>query len=47
MRTVLLPIVLFAGLIYIADGASVSEAELKNLLAGIRQNRSTQADFQE
>jgi len=27
--------------------APLSEADLKNLLAGIRQNRSTQADFQE
>jgi outer membrane lipoprotein-sorting protein len=30
-----------------ANGAPLSEADLKNLLAGIRQNRSTQADFQE
>src|SRR5204862_814167 len=29
------------------DGAPLSESELKNLLAAIRQNRSTQADFQE
>src|SRR6185295_9580617 len=28
-------------------GAPLSEGELKNLLASIRQNRSTQADFQE
>jgi outer membrane lipoprotein-sorting protein len=34
-------------LVSIASGAPVSEADLKNLLAGIRQNRSTQADFQE
>jgi chaperone LolA len=46
MRTILLPIV-FLGLTCITDGAPVSEAELKNLLAAIRQNRSTQADFQE
>src|SRR3954468_1993859 len=32
---------------FIAESAPVSEAELKNLLAAIRQNRSTQADFQE
>src|SRR6266536_5524845 len=31
----------------IARSAPLSEADLKNLLAGIRQNRSTQADFQE
>src|SRR5262252_20255 len=31
----------------IARAAPLSEAELKNLLAAIRQNRSTQADFQE
>src|SRR6516225_521071 len=32
---------------FVADGAALSEAELKNLLAAIRQNRSTQADSQE
>jgi outer membrane lipoprotein carrier protein len=37
----------FAVLGSIANGAPVSEADLKNLLAGIRQNRITQADFQE
>ncbi len=31
----------------IARSAPLSEADLKNLLAGVRQNRSTQADFQE
>jgi outer membrane lipoprotein-sorting protein len=30
-----------------ANGAPLSEADLKNLLARIRQNRITQADFQE
>lgn len=30
-----------------AEGAPLSEADLKGLLSGIRQNRSTQADFQE
>jgi outer membrane lipoprotein-sorting protein len=30
-----------------AKAAPLSEAELKNLLASIRQNRSTQADFHE
>jgi chaperone LolA len=31
----------------IARTAPLSDADLKNLLAGIRQNRATQADFQE
>jgi outer membrane lipoprotein carrier protein len=31
----------------VAPGAALSGDELKNLLASIRQNRSTQADFQE
>jgi hypothetical protein len=31
----------------IARTAPLSEADLKNLLAGVRQKRSTQADFQE
>ena len=31
----------------IANSAPVSQADLKNLLASIRQNRTTQADFQE
>ena len=47
MRTVLLPIFLFVALTCIANSAPLSEADLKSLLAGIRQNRSTQADFQE
>ena len=47
MRTVLLPILLFAALTCIANSAPLSEADLKTLLAGIRQNRTTQADFQE
>src|SRR4026208_125831 len=47
MRTVLLSIVLFVALTCIANSAPVSEADLKNLFAAIRQNRSTQADFQE
>src|SRR5215813_3613320 len=34
-------------LTFITRAAPLSEAELKNLLAAIRQNRSTQADFQE
>jgi len=47
MRTVLLPIFLLVSLTCIASSAPVSEADLKNLRAGIRQNRITQADFQE
>jgi len=47
MRIVLLPIFLLLSLTCFANGAPVSEADLKNLLAGIRQNRITQADFQE
>src|SRR6516225_11898776 len=47
MRAILLPIVFVIALTYVTVGAPLSEAELKNLLAAIRQNRSTQADFQE
>src|ERR1043166_1672664 len=32
---------------FVVQAAPLSEAELKNLLAAIRQNRTTQADFQE
>jgi outer membrane lipoprotein-sorting protein len=31
----------------VANSGPLSESDLKNLLAGIRQNRTTQADFQE
>src|SRR5213080_1011049 len=47
MRTVLSVMLLVAVLVSIANSAPVSEADLKNLLGGIRQNRTTQADFQE
>ena len=47
MRTIFPAIVFIAVLTCITNGAPVSEAELKNLLAAIRQNRTTQADFQE
>src|SRR5499427_5408926 len=47
MRTVVLPIFFVIALTGVADGAPLSGDELKNLLAAIRQNRSTQADFQE
>src|SRR6516165_836890 len=47
MRTVLFAIFLFVALAGVANSAPVSEADLKSLLAAIRQNRTTQADFQE
>jgi len=47
MRTILLPIVFVIGLTCITKSAPLSDGELKNLLAAIRQNRTTQADFQE
>jgi outer membrane lipoprotein carrier protein len=34
-------------LVSVATSAPISDSELKNLLAAIRQNRTTQADFQE
>jgi outer membrane lipoprotein-sorting protein len=37
----------FVPLISTGKTAPLSEADLRNLLAGVRQNRSTQADFQE
>jgi outer membrane lipoprotein carrier protein len=47
MRNVLSVTIAFAALVSNANSAPVSEAELKNLLAEIRQNQITQADFQE
>src|SRR5436853_1537689 len=47
MRVCMLAALAFAALTSIGNTAPLSEADLKNLLAGIRQNRSTQADFQE
>src|SRR5215831_4832056 len=47
MRTILLPSFFVLALTGVADGAPLSEGELKNLLAAIQQNRSTQAEFQE
>jgi outer membrane lipoprotein carrier protein len=47
MRNILSVTIVFAALGSIANSAPVSEADLKNLLAQIRQNRITQADFQE
>jgi outer membrane lipoprotein carrier protein len=47
MRVSVLAALAFAALTSIGKTAPLSEGDLKNLLAGIRQNRSTQADFQE
>ncbi len=47
MRIVSSAILVFVALVSVAHSAPVPEADLKNLLAGIRQNRITQADFQE
>ena len=47
MRAFIYGICLVSALASVAKSASLSEAELKNLLAAIRQNRTTQADFQE
>ena len=47
MRTIFLPIIFVIALTCITNATPVSEADLKNLLVAIRQNRTTQADFQE
>jgi outer membrane lipoprotein-sorting protein len=47
VRTFICGILFISAVSTIAKGALLSESELKNLLAAIRQNRSTQADFQE
>src|ERR1041385_3132143 len=47
MRAFIYGIFLAVALTSVAESAPLPEAELKNLLAAIRQNRSTQADFQE
>ena len=47
MRAFIYWIFLAFALASVATSAPISEAELKNLLAAIRQNRTTQADFQE
>jgi outer membrane lipoprotein-sorting protein len=48
MRTLVSAVLLFVIVGSVIKGAApLSEADLKNLLAGIRQNRITQADFQE
>ena len=47
MRVSVLAAFAFVTLTSLGQKAPLSEDDLKNLLAGIRQNRSTQADFQE
>ena len=47
MRAFIYWIFLAFALASVAKSAPISDSELKNLLAAIRQNRSTQADFQE
>ncbi|MGH7981954.1 MAG: LolA family protein [Candidatus Udaeobacter sp.] len=47
MRPSVLVAIAFIALTSLGRTAPLSEADLKNLLSGIRQNRSTQADFQE
>ena len=47
MHTLLRVALVLIALTRIAQSAPLSESDLKNLLASIRQNRSTQADFQE
>src|SRR6058998_3093037 len=47
MRALMFAMLAAVGVKFIAQAAPLSEAELKNLLASIRQNRTTQADFQE
>jgi len=47
MRAIIYGIFLVSALASVAKSAPLSETELKNLLAAIRENRTTQADFQE
>jgi outer membrane lipoprotein carrier protein len=47
MRVSVFAALAFVALTSLGKTAPLSEGDLKNLLAGIRQNRSTQADFQE
>ena len=47
MRAFIYGILLVSALTSVAKSAPLSEATLENLLAAIRQNRTTQADFQE
>ena len=47
MRALVYTTIAVMTLTSISGAAPLSEAELKNLLAAVRQNRTTQADFQE
>ena len=47
MRPLMYAILAIVAMAFIATSAPISDSELKNLLAAIRQNRTTQADFQE
>ena len=47
MRVSVFAALAFVALTSLGKTAPLSEGDLKNLLAGVRQNRSTQADFQE
>lgn len=47
MRAFKYAMLVLVALASVGNTAPLSEAELKNLLAAIRQNRTTQADFQE
>jgi outer membrane lipoprotein-sorting protein len=47
VRALIYGILIVSTLTFVAKSAPLSEPELKNLLATIRQNRTTQADFQE
>jgi len=47
MRALIYAMFAVAVVTSIAEAAPLPESDLKDLLAGIRQNRSTQADFQE
>ena len=47
MRAFIYWIFLAFALTFVATSAPIADSELKNLLVAVRQNRSTQADFQE
>jgi chaperone LolA len=47
MRPLMYAILAIVAVAFIATSAPISDSDLKNLLAAIRQNRTTQADFQE
>src|SRR5712691_2935228 len=47
MRALIYGILVVSALASVAKSTPISDGELKNLLTAIRQNRTTQADFQE